>query len=75
MIANYHTHTWRCRHATGTEEEYIQRAFDRGLTVFVFSDHTPYIFPGDYYCRMRMYPDELADYAATVHGLKEKYAL
>lgn len=24
LLANYHTHTARCHHATGTEEEYIQ---------------------------------------------------
>ena len=24
MTYNYHAHTWRCSHATGTEEEYIQ---------------------------------------------------
>lgn len=74
MLENFHTHTHRCRHAVGTEDEYVQCAIAGGLQVLGFSDHTPFIFPGDYYSRMRMYPDELADYAATVHGLKEKYA-
>jgi hypothetical protein len=23
-IRNYHTHTWRCQHARGTEEEYVK---------------------------------------------------
>ena len=31
MIANYHTHTPRCNHAVGTEEEYVQAAIQRGL--------------------------------------------
>mgnify|MGYP002536991270 CR=1 FL=1 len=26
MIANYHTHTWRCMHASGTEREYVEKA-------------------------------------------------
>ena len=26
MIYNFHTHTYRCHHATGAEEEYIQKA-------------------------------------------------
>ena len=45
MIANYHTHTTRCNHATGTEEEYVQSALERGLEILGFSYHTPYTFP------------------------------
>ena len=74
MIANYHTHTWRCNHATGLEEEYVTRAIDRGMKVFGFSDHTPYIFPGDYYSTFRMKPDLLDDYVDTVLKLRERYA-
>ena len=36
MIANYHTHTWRCRHADGTEREYVERAIEGGLKFSVF---------------------------------------
>ena len=39
-----------------------------------FSDHTPYFFPGDYYSRMRMYPQELDDYCDTVRLLQKEYA-
>ena len=45
MIANYHTHTTRCRHASGTEEAYVQAAIQGGLEILGFSDHTPYWFP------------------------------
>ena len=31
MTENYHTHTTRCRHATGTDEEYVLQAIDGGL--------------------------------------------
>lgn len=41
MIANYHTHTWRCNHAVGTEREYVERAIEGGLKILGFSDHTP----------------------------------
>ena len=73
MLENYHTHTARCRHATGTEEEYIQHAIDNGLKVLGFSDHTPVPFPGSYYSTMRMFPDQIGDYAQTILRLKEKY--
>ena len=29
--ANYHTHTARCGHAIGTDEEYVQAAIQAGL--------------------------------------------
>ncbi len=74
MIANYHTHTPRCHHATGTEEEYIQAALEGGLQILGFSDHTPYPFPEGYYSKMRMYPQELPEYVQTLSSLKEKYA-
>ena len=73
MIENYHTHTTRCRHASGTEEEYVCHAIDGGLKVLGFSDHTPFIFPDGYYTGMRMFPDQLEDYVASVLALKEKY--
>lgn len=74
MIANYHTHTARCHHAKGTEEEYIQAAIEGGLQILGFSDHTPYPFPEGYYSKMRMYPHELSEYVQTLSSLKEKYA-
>ena len=73
MIANYHTHTPRCRHATGREEDYVNLAIKGGFQIFGFSDHTPYPFPGEYYSTFRMYPDQLADYCHTVLDLKKRY--
>ena len=73
MIANYHTHTPRCRHASGEEEAYVRNAIARGLTTFGFSDHTPQYFPGEYYSFMRMYPQELEDYCGTVRALRKQY--
>lgn len=73
MIANYHTHTWRCNHAAGTEEEYVTHAVKRGLTFLGFSDHTPYLFSGDYVSRIRMRPEQLADYIKTITQLKNQY--
>lgn len=74
MTENFHTHTTRCRHAQGTDEEYVQQAIAGGLKVLGFSDHTPFQFPGTYYSHMRMYPDELEGYVASILKLKEKYA-
>lgn len=74
MIANYHTHTHRCRHAVGTDAEYAAQAAQQGLKILGFSDHTPHFFPGDYYSHMRMYPEELKGYCQSVNALKQAYA-
>jgi len=74
MIANYHTHTWRCNHATGREEEYVQAALDRGFEILGFADHTPYFFPEGHYSGFRMRPEQLRDYCDTVRLLQKAYA-
>lgn len=74
MIANYHTHTWRCNHAAGTEEEYVIAALKAGIQILGFSDHTPYCFPDGYYSGFRMKPEQLSGYAETVLSLKKDYA-
>lgn len=74
MIANYHTHTWRCNHAQGIEEAYAEQALEAGMRILGFSDHSPYVFPEDYYSHFRMKPELLADYTATVRALGKRYA-
>lgn len=74
MIANYHTHTWRCKHAEGAEEAYVLQALARGLRTLGFSDHTPYPFPNGYVSFFRMAPDQAADYFDTIERLREQYA-
>lgn len=74
MIANYHTHTWRCNHAMGREQEYVCNAIDRKFEILGFSDHAPYLFPKGYYSNFRMRPEQFKDYCDTVRMLQKKYA-
>ena len=74
MLANYHTHTYRCHHAFGSEREYVETAVSRGLELLGFSDHSPYIFKGNYYSNYRMSPEETADYFETLTSLRREYA-
>ena len=74
MIANYHTHTWRCNHASGTERQYVDNALKAGLRILGFADHAPYIFPNGYYSHFRMKLSQLQDYGDTVLKLREDYA-
>ena len=73
MIANYHTHTPRCGHAIGSEEEYVHYALEAGMQILGFSDHTPYPFPQGHYSSFRMKPHELAEYADTIRNLRKTY--
>lgn len=75
MIANLHTHTYRCHHASDTEREYVLRAIEGGFRMLGFSDHTPYPFTGtDYASRIRMSLPELSGYVVTIHALKKEFA-
>lgn len=75
MRANYHTHTRRCRHAQGTERDYIERALEGGLETLGFSDHAPYEYgEANNYPNVRMPPEELEDYVAAVGALRTEYA-
>lgn len=71
---NYHSHTFRCHHAGGTEEAYIQTAIDSGFAVLGFSDHTPWPYADGFVSGVRMLPEELAEYVRTVRTLGETYA-
>lgn len=73
MIANYHTHTSRCRHADGTDEEYIQKAIAEGVKILGFSDHAPYIYPNGYVSYYKMRPDEAGEYYSSLKALVKKY--
>jgi len=72
MDYNYHTHTYRCRHAKDKDEEYVLRAIDGGIKHMGFSDHAPFVFKegeADY----RIPVDEVEGYFSSLSALREKY--
>lgn len=75
-MKNYHTHTSRCHHAIGKDEDYVLAALKGGFDELGFSDHAPMLFPKgcNYYSSFRMEPEFAADYAASIKNLKNKYA-
>lgn len=73
-LANYHSHTPRCLHATGAEEEYVRAAIDCGYEILGFADHTPWPYRSDFVASMRMRLSELDGYVKAVRALGEKYA-
>ncbi len=73
MTYNYHTHTARCGHASGTEDEYIQRAISCGVLRMGFSDHVPFLFPDGTESYYRIPMAQAKDYFDTLYALREKY--
>lgn len=67
---NYHTHTKRCKHAEGMDEEYILNAISNNVHTLGFSDHGPY---KDNRFGLRMDYSELDEYLTTLTVLKDKY--
>lgn len=70
---NYHTHTMRCMHANGSDEEYVISAIKGGFKVLGFSDHTPWAYESDFVAKMRMPLSQFHEYKASIQALKEKY--
>lgn len=67
----YHTHTYRCGHGKGTEEEYVLKAIEQGYKVLGFAEHV--FIPDVHMPGIRADIDELDDYLSTIRNLKEKY--
>lgn len=73
MDYNYHTHTFRCSHAIGTEEEYICSAINSGIKYMGFSEHAPFAFDDGHESGHRVPMSQAEDYFKTLYALREKY--
>ena len=72
--ANFHTHTFRCQHATGEDREYVEKAIEAGYEVLGFSDHIPHVFEDDYVSGIRMTMGQMEGYITSIQNLKKEYA-
>ena len=64
QINNYHSHTFRCKHATGDAVDYVSVAMNGGAKVYGISDHAP--IPDGRFPEVRMSLDELDSYEKAV---------
>lgn len=73
-VANYHTHTARCGHASGTDEEYVLAAIEAGYETLGFSDHMPWPYKSGFTSpTVRMTTEEIGGYLDSLRSLREKY--
>ena len=69
MKIDLHNHTSLCNHATGTMDEYIQKAIEKKIDIFGFSCHAPM----NYDVKYRMNLEQSKIYERDILILKEKY--
>lgn len=68
---NMHTHTFRCGHAFGKDEDYVKAAIKAGFKTLGFSDHA--FFPNIVHEHMRGNYEELDNYIGSITKLRKKY--
>ncbi len=68
----YHSHTKRCGHATGEDEDYAKKAVQGGYKILGYSDHV--MLPNREQPGMRGTFAQADGYFASVNALKAKYA-
>jgi len=81
MIANYHTHTHRCGHASADDERaYVEAAIEAGFLELGFADHAPMPIPDGIdpaectgIMGMRMSVGQTEDYVSKVLALRDEY--
>lgn len=76
-LADYHIHTYLCRHAEGDPREYVERAIGLGMSEMGFADHLPFLSgwrpSGDLPDDFGMSREELDDYVTLVQHLAREY--
>ena len=70
-MRDYHTHTYRCKHATGKLEDYARFAFENKFEVLGVTDHTP--LPGNLFSNVRMDISELEDHIADFYKAQSAF--
>lgn len=69
---NLHTHTYLCKHASGTVDDYCAEAVRQHVDVLGFSDHMP--FPDGRWSRVRMDLVQIPEYLEAVTAASANYA-
>ncbi len=70
-VPDYHMHTPRCNHATGSIVEYAQAAIEAGLTEIGMSDHSP--MPNGFDAAWRMDESELDSFIEEIEAAQVQF--
>lgn len=70
MRVDLHNHTHFCNHANGSMQAYVEKAIEKGIDVFGFSEHAPMDFDKHY----RLPLEKKAEYETEVKRLQEMFS-
>lgn len=73
MRVNYHTHTYRCGHARGTEAEYVKAAIEGGVEILGFAEHCTYLLHPDATDKQCLTMADLPLYAEAVRAAAREH--
>lgn len=73
ILANYHTHTYRCGHASGSDREYVEEAIKAGIKILGFADHSPMPYKNGLSSGMRMTLEQTEGYFRSITDLAREY--
>lgn len=68
---NFHTHTFRCKHAVGSAVDYAEAAVEKGFTTLGISDHSP--LPDNRWPQVRMPMKALQGYINEIDEASSAY--
>ena len=71
LRANYHTHTYLCKHASGDIADYCKKALQQHISILGFSDHMP--IPDNRWHEVRMSCTELSGYCERIDQAKKDF--
>ncbi|MBB5183943.1 histidinol-phosphatase [Catenisphaera adipataccumulans] len=70
---NYHTHTSRCHHAFGTDEDFVLEAIVDHYKTIGFSDHACWKYDSLFQPSIRMSVDDFPNYKQSIEDLRTVY--
>lgn len=70
VATNFHTHTFRCKHATGDVIDYAEAAFRQGSRILGISDHAA--LPDDRWPEARMSFNQLGEYEQAIEDARKQ---
>lgn len=75
-LVDYHNHTERCGHASGSMTEYVERAIEVGLAEIGFTDHLHLYFlpPAERDPSLAMREEQLPEYVESVLELRSRFS-
>ncbi|MBR2426337.1 MAG: histidinol-phosphatase [Lentisphaeria bacterium] len=73
MNANFHTHTYRCKHATGNIKDYCLEARKQNVSTLGFSEHIPFKTEEMNIRYRRIAPHELPLYCQDIEDARNEF--